>query len=261
MSKTSKNTPASSPGSRREALRTQQQARARAAARTGRAVKAAWIAGLTVIALMVGVIAWTLVRAGGPTAGISDSLTVPAGATSGGAVVVGQASAPVTVSVYADFMCPWCGRFERANGDALASAVEAGTAKLEIHPMAFLDEMSAGTRYSSRAANAFVTLANDDPAVAFRFHRLLYANQPAENSAGLSDARLAELAQEAGATPAMTDRFAAQTYAGWVEDATQQAWDDGVTGTPTVKINGQTFTGDLFTAGPLAAAIEAAARG
>jgi len=260
MSK-STNPPTSRPGSRREELRSRQRAEARATERAGRVVKAAWIAGLTVIALMVGVIGWTLVRSGGPTAGVSDSLTAPAGATDSGAVVVGQASAPVTVSVYADFMCPWCGRFERANGDALASAVEAGTAKLEIHPMAFLDNLSSGTEYSSRAANAFVSLANDDPAVAFRFHRLLYANQPAENSTGLTDARLVELAQEAGATQAMTDRFAARTYAGWVERATQQAWDDGVTGTPTVKINGETFTGDLFTAGPLAAAIEAAARG
>jgi protein-disulfide isomerase len=58
----------------------------------------------------------------------------------------------------------------------------------------------------------------------------------------------------------MTGAFAAQTYDGWVQRATQQAWDAGVTGTPTVKIDGQTFTGDLFTAGPLAAAIEQAVR-
>jgi protein-disulfide isomerase len=248
------------PRSRRDALRGQQQAAAKAAARTGRVVRAAWIAGLTVIALMIGVIAWTFVRAGGPSAPVSDSLAAPAGATSSGAVVVGEPSAPVTVTIYADFMCPWCGSFERANGDALAAAVDAGKVKLEIHPMAFLDKLSSGTRYSSRAANAFVTLANADPAVAFRFHRLLYAYQPAEGSTGLSDARLVEIAGEAGATPEMTGAFAAQTYDGWVQRATQQAWDAGVTGTPTVKIDGQTFTGDLFTAGPLAAAIEQAVR-
>ncbi len=259
MSKSTQ-TPSTPPPTRREALRTQQQAAARAARRSGRIVRAAWIAGITVIAVMVGVIAWTLVRAGGPSAAVTGTLVAPAGATGTGAVVVGKDSAPVTVTVYADFMCPWCGKFERANGDALAGAVDAGTVKLEIHPMAFLDDLSAGTRYSSRAANAFVTLANDDPAVAFRFHRLLYTYQPEENSTGLSDARLVELAREAGATPAMTAGFASQTYAPWIARATQQAWDDGVTGTPTVKIDGRTFDGDMFTAGPLAAAIEAAAR-
>ena len=75
---------------------------------------------------MVGVMAWALTRPG--SAGIaSGSLITPAGATDSGAVLLGKVDAPVTVTVYADFMCPFCGRFERANGEALQSAVAAGT--------------------------------------------------------------------------------------------------------------------------------------
>jgi protein-disulfide isomerase len=245
-------------GGRREALRREQQAKAAAQARTGRLMKAAWATGLGVIAVMVAVIVWTLVR-GGSAAPATGALVAPAGATSNGAILFGDSTAKVTVAVYADFMCPYCGQFEQANGDDLNAAVAAGKAKLELHPMSFLDDSSAGSRYSTRSANAFVTLANADPAVALKFHRLLFANQPKEGSSGLSDARLAEIAREAGATEAMTATFASSTYVPWVKQATQQAFDSGITGTPTVKIDGQVFSGDLYTTGPLSAAIDQAA--
>ena len=45
-----------------------------------------------------------------PTAGTSDNYTV----------VVGKADAPVTLAIYQDYMCPYCGEFERANRAALA---------------------------------------------------------------------------------------------------------------------------------------------
>lgn len=260
MSKKNPNQP--TPG-RRDDLRQQQLAAAAAAKRVRVAIRTAWITGLAVIALLVGISVWSLVgaRAGNSNPQVAaGGLTVPAVATDSGAVLIGRADAAVTVTVYADFMCPYCGQFERANGNALADAVDRGTAKLELHPMAFLDDLSSGSKYSTRAANAFVTIANDDPRVALRFSGLLYANQPGEGSAGLTDTRIAELATQAGATPEVTASFGRQTYQPWVAKITQQAWDSGVTGTPTVKINGSVFTGDLFTAGPLAAAIDAAAR-
>lgn len=252
----SKNTPAST--TRREALRRQQEAQARAARRTGAAVKVAWATGILVIAVMIGVMIWAVAKPG--SAGVAaGALVAPAGATENGAVVIGKADAPVTVSIYADFMCPYCGQFERANGDDLAAAVDAGTAKLEIHPMAFLDAQSAGTKYSTRAANAFVTVANTDPALAWKFDRLLYANQPAEGSSGLSDAELVAYAQQAGVPASVTDTFSKQLYVPWVQQITTQAFDSGITGTPTVKVNGVVFTGDVYSAGPLAAAIRQAA--
>ena len=59
----------------------------------------------------------------------------------------------------------------------------------------------------------------------------------------------------------MVDRFGDRTYDGWVASVTKEAFDSGVTGTPTVKIDGQKFDGDLFTEGPLTQAIESAASG
>ncbi|MGC3992737.1 MAG: thioredoxin domain-containing protein [Propionicimonas sp.] len=255
MSSSNKSTPASS---RRETLRRQQEAQARAARRTGIAIKAAWATGIAVIAVMLAVTIWAVVKPG--SAGVAaGSLVPPAGATDSGAVVVGNADAKVTVTIYSDFMCPYCGEFERANGDDLTTAVDAGTVKLEIHPMSFLDAQSSGAEYSTRSANAFVTIANSDPALAWKFDRLLYANQPAEGSSGLTDAQLIAYAKQVGVADDVTSTFTRKTFVPWIQKITDKAWDDGVTGTPTVKINGETFTGDLYTAGALAAAIEQAA--
>ena len=48
-------------------------------------------------------------------------------------------------------------------------------------------------------------------------------------------------------------------FDGWVAASTQAAFSGGITGTPTVTVNGAVFTGDLYTAGPLTRAIDAAA--
>lgn len=252
-----------STGGRREALRQQQQAAAASGKRVSIAIRTAWIAGVAIIALLIGITVWSIAgaRSGGSGVVAADGLTAPSGATGSGGVLIGKADAKVTVTIYADFMCPYCGQFDRANGEALATAVDQGVAKLEIHPMAFLDDLSAGTKYSTRAANAFVAVADRDPAAALKFYQLLYANQPAEQSAGLSDDKLKQLADEAGAPAEVTAAFAKQTFAPWVTKSTQQAFTDGIKGTPTVKINGQLFNGDLYTAGPLAAAISSAANG
>ena len=247
----------------RDALRRRQEAAATADRRVGIAIRMAWITGLAVIALLVGITIWSIVgaRTGSVPGGAAGSLVAPASATDSGAVLIGKPDAKVTVTVFLDFMCPFCGQFDRANGSDLAAAVDAGTAKIEMHPMSFLDDSSSGTRYSTRAANAFVTIANHDPATAFAFSQLLFANQPAEQSAGLTDARLAELATQAGAPADVVATFAKQTYQPWVAKITQQAFDSGIKGTPTVKINGQVFSGDLYSAGPLAEAIRVAANG
>lgn len=244
----------------RAALREQRERQAAAQRRLSRIVRTTWIAGITAIAVLIGVMVWAVAgnRSATP-APSSGAVVAPANATDTGALRFG--TGPVTVSVYADFMCPFCGQFERANGEALQSAVAAGTVKLEVHPMAFLDAQSAGSKYSTRAANAFITVASSDPDAALRFNQLLFANQPAEGSSGLSDDRLAALATQAGASADVVASFKEQRFVPWVNQLTQQAFDSGVTGTPTVKINGQPFTGDLYTPGPLANAIQQAASG
>lgn len=240
----SKNPPTSN---RREDLRRQQ---AEAAKRGGRVTKIVWAGGLAIVAALIGVIIFALVQSGGTSQTASGTA---------GPIVIGNANAKATVSIYTDFMCPYCGDFERANRDDLQAAIDAGTAKLEIHPLSFLDQASAGSKYSTRAANAFVTIAEESPEAAWKFNGLLFENQPEEGSTGLSDEELKALALEAGASQQVADSLSSLSNTAWVEKVTADAFSSGVEGTPTVKINGTLFSGDLYTAGPLAAAINEAA--
>lgn len=213
------------------------------------------IAGL-LIAIVVSLVNAAGNQAAGDAAGASGA--PPAGATPGGALVVGETAAPVTVEVFLDYMCPFCGRFEQANSAELERLTAAGTVRLELYPLSFLDRMSAGSQYSTRAANAVATVADRAPDRLLAFHGALFANQPAEGSRGPSDDEIAGLAQQAGVPQQVTDAFADRAFEGWVAESTEAAFASGITGTPTVKINGTVFQGDLYTAGPLTQAVTAA---
>jgi protein-disulfide isomerase len=155
-------------------------------------------------------------------------------------------------------MCPYCGRFDRANADEIDRMVAAGTVRLEVYPLSFLDKTSNGTRYSTRAANAVATVADRAPDKVLAFTQALFARQPREGSEGLTDAQIADLARSAGVGQDVINTFAARTFEPWIAKFTETAFAGGVTGTPTVKINGTVFKGDLYTAGSLTDAITAA---
>ncbi len=173
------------------------------------------------------------------------------------ALTIGADSAPVTIDIYQDFMCPYCGQFDRAQSADLTSLVGSGRAKVVFHVMNFLDRSSSGTRYSTRAADAFVTVAKQQPGAALAFDSALYADQPAEGSTGLTDAQIADRARSAGVSDAVIATFANAPNVDFVNKANQAAFADGITSTPTVKINGSVFKGDLYTAGTLKSAVEA----
>lgn len=249
------------------------QARNRArAARAARALaeersrrRTRWLAGvggLVIVGLLVAIVI-IVVDAAGPgdssTAGTpTGPVVIPATATATGALAIGTAAASVKLQVYLDYMCPFCGRFERANSAEIERLVADGTVNLELYPLAFLDRMSQGTKYSTRTANAVATVADRAPEKLLAFHAALFTRQPDEGSRGLSDGEIAGLAREAGVPPEVVDAFAARTFEPWIAKFTAAAFDSGITGTPTVKINGKKFDGDLYQVGPLTEAITAA---
>lgn len=99
----------------------------------------------------------------------------------------GSSNSGPEVQVYVDFMCPVCGSFEEVNGDDLRELAENGTATVVYHPVNFLDRLSQGTEFSSRAASAFVTVADEAPEAALDFMSAMFDQQPEENSSGLTD--------------------------------------------------------------------------
>jgi protein-disulfide isomerase len=217
------------------------------------------VGGVVIVALLGAIIFFVVRAATSDDGGSAVGGTPPGNLSSSGAIPVGAEDAPTTMEIYFDYMCPACGQFEAANGDDIERLVDAGEVKVELRPISFLDRTSNGTRYSTRTANAIATVADGAPEQVWPFHAALYANQPEEGTNGLSDEEIASIAEDAGVPADVIDRFEDLEYDGWVADVTDEAFDSGIEGTPTVTIDGEVFQGDLYTPGVLADALEAAA--
>ncbi|MCX2749924.1 thioredoxin domain-containing protein [Arthrobacter sp. MI7-26] len=169
----------------------------------------------------------------------SAPATPPATVTAPGAEA--EAGKPVKVVAYIDFICPVCKNFEATYNQQLTQLRNDGKISLEYRPLGFLDA-SSSTNYSSRAANAAACVVNSSPDKYSAFVDLLFARQPAEGSAGLSDNDLKKMATEAGAAN-IDSCVDSKTYRPFVKVVTKEAAVIGVTGTPTVFVEGKQWDG------------------
>lgn len=200
-----------------------------------------------------------------------------AGLADGAERVPADTGAEIQIQAFVDFFCPICGRFELGissaefqasgfpgsandfvgNADYIKTLIEQGVASFEVVPVAILDNSSLGTKYSTRAANAFACVADKEPAVAYDYMLGLYANQPAEGTSGLDDNELISIARDAGSSSVDTEMcIRNQTFKSFIADNTNTAaskaeftnliadatFEQGRLGTPIVYVNGQRFT-------------------
>jgi protein-disulfide isomerase/uncharacterized membrane protein YphA (DoxX/SURF4 family) len=228
-------------GSGKRAARARAAARAAAIRREAEASAARRRATMTTA---VGLLALVLVVAvGGAVQADRDRTGVvaraPHGAVDRYAFAVGPAHAKVGVDIYEDFMCPFCGQFE-AESRPIVAGYGGRSVQFRYHVISFLDRAST-TEYSSRAANALaVVLDTSGPEVAKKFHDAVYADQPAEGSAGLSDQDLIDKAVAAGAkADAVSGPIRDRAFSQWVTNATDTASRQGINSTPTVFVDGK----------------------
>lgn len=199
------------------------------------------VAGL-VVAVIVGGAVWYAGQ--DPTGQRSTTSSSSASGTPSGAdgfgIVVGRSDAPTSAVIYEDFQCPVCGAFENATTEQVNAGIADGKIRVEYRMVSFLDDASEN-QYSSRSANAAAAVLDTAGVEAFKkFHDTLYANQPAEGTAGPDNDQLVDWAVEAGADrDAVTRAIEAGRFDQWVVDATDAMSKDGVTGTPTIVIDGQ----------------------
>jgi protein-disulfide isomerase len=161
----------------------------------------------------------------------------------------------VSIVTYVDYLCPYCGQFEKTNAKQIGKLVDSGAATIEIHPIPLLASHSAGTKYSLRATNAAACVANYDPNAFWKFNSLLFENQPEEGSAGLSDAQIKSYVKKAGASSysSIVSCMDDGRYNTWAQDALDRALAGPIanssvkklTGTPLVLVNGQQYKGSL----------------
>ncbi|MFW0792454.1 thioredoxin domain-containing protein [Gordonia sp. CPCC 205515] len=153
------------------------------------------VAILVIAVLVIGGLVWNSQRdKDGPDESVLNS---------NAALIVGAASAPQTIDVFEDFMCPYCKEFEQQSGAAIAKAVDDGKLRVRYHMLTFLNKVSASGDYSSRSAGAAQCVGEGESKDVFlKFHSALFAKQPAENGdTDLSNADLAKIAAEQGASP------------------------------------------------------------
>jgi protein-disulfide isomerase len=180
-----------------------------------------------------------------------------------GGIRIGKPGAKVPMRVVADLQCPACQAFEAANGQTIEDAVNSGTVAVEYDLIAFLDQSSSGTRYSSRAANAAYCVADSDPAKFLPWLLTMYKQQPPEGGTGLPDDKIVQIAQQAGYTdPAVAQCITSDKYDGYVQKNTKDVLGSGIHSTPSVFVNGKEVTAEqeLMEPGGIKKTIEAAAQ-
>ena len=167
------------------------------------------------------------------------------------ALAIGEESAPVTIDVFEDFMCPACGQFEASQGQQILEAVNNKQRRVRYHMLNFLNRTSASGDYSTRAAAAFQCVADggEKQDVIEKFHSTLFQNQPTEGgSTDHDNKQLAEFAADAGAssnTQACISSGARVKKAEENADAAQQTLakaTGGQVSTPSVLHDGKLVT-------------------
>jgi protein-disulfide isomerase len=202
-----------------------------------RAVTLWTTAGVVLALIAAGIIGYGIMASQQKTA--AGKLTTPSVAVDAGtAFAVG--TGPVTIDLYEDFMCPVCHQFETTDAATLNQLVAQKKVTVRYHPVAILNDSSNGTNYSTRAAGAAAAAAQAGKYLAY--HDVLYANQPAEGSNGLSNAQLIDLGKSVGLTGSdFADAINKGTYNAWADKATETFAQRGYTGTPTVVIGGKQY--------------------
>lgn len=166
-----------------------------------------------------------------------------------------QSGAVANIRVWVDYLCPFCGDFERTNGEQIQKWVESGAATLEVHPIATQTSKSAGTKYSLRAANAAACVANYSPDDFFAFNTAMFVDQPEENTTALNNDEIKDRIKSAGVSKlSQIDKcIDNDQFRQWVSGATDRAVTgplpdtelERVKGTPTVLVNGKQYVGSL----------------
>ncbi len=151
---------------------------------------------------------------------------------------LGNKDAPVTVVEFADFRCPFCERFfQQTESQILKDYVSTGKARYIFKHYAFLGQQST---WASEAAECAA-----EQGKFWEYHNWLFSNQASESD--LAYYSKANLIKYAGKVGLDTNQFSsclnADKYAKRVADDMAEGQKDGVTGTPTVFINGQMIVG------------------
>lgn len=152
-------------------------------------------------------------------------------------VHLGDPNAPVKVDAYEDFRCSACLYFvQNTEPLIIQNYVETGKVYYTFHNYIVIDR-GDGTDASLRSANA--AMCANEQGRFWDYHDTLFVNQVTEDATLFTDARLTAMAQNLKLDMTAFDQcFKARKYAGDIQKDIDQAAALGVTGTPSVFVNG-----------------------
>lgn len=167
---------------------------------------------------------------------------------------LGNPNAPVTFVEFADFQCPFCGKFfQESEGKIIEQYVKTGKVRFVYRDFAFLGPESVSAAEASRCAG--------DQQAFWQYHNYLFTHQQGENQGAFSKDHLKEFAT---ALKLDTAKFSSCLDALTHHDQVQKDLDLGrslgVDGTPSSFVNDKFFNGAL-PFGQFKAAIDAALAG
>ncbi|MDO8504924.1 MAG: thioredoxin domain-containing protein [Candidatus Liptonbacteria bacterium] len=155
-------------------------------------------------------------------------------------VIMGSPDAPVTIVEYADFQCPFCGRFYTgAAAQIREQYVKTNKVKMVYRDFAFLGAESTAAAESAECAK--------DQGKFWAYHDVLYNAEIAdgqENNGNLNRALFVKLAGDAGMDAAAFGACVdANKYSDVVKKAVADAQNFEVNSTPTIFVGGEKIMG------------------
>lgn len=153
------------------------------------------------------------------------------------APALGSPDASVAIVEFADFQCPFCGRFHQTTEkEIIAQYVKTGRARLIYRDFAFLGEESNMASQAARCAG--------DQGKFWQYHDYLYEHQKGENKGAFNKDNLKGFALELGLNAGSFNTcMDSEKHKQDVENDTEMGRKFGVTGTPTSFVNGKLVQG------------------
>jgi len=154
---------------------------------------------------------------------------------------MGDPYAPVVIDVFEDFQCPACAHYtEEVERRVTETYVASGQVYYDFHQYPFLDRNSVN-KESQQAANA--SMCANEQGFFWEYHDILFANWNGENAGTFSDKRLIAFAETLELDiDLFTSCFEENRYQAQIQADYELGLEMGVSGTPSVFVNGEQIT-------------------
>lgn len=160
---------------------------------------------------------------------------------------VGDADAPVQLTIVEDFKCPACKNFdEQVYPQIKNEYIDTGKAKASFVIYPFLSEIAQlpedDSKYAAQAAEC--VYKNDGSEAFAQYKSILFRAQGSESTVWATKERLKELAQNVPSIDqaSFATCLDSDETAKLVDDNEKEVIENNVTGTPTVFVNGEKVT-------------------